>query len=124
MTQPARPKHGGRQKGTPNKAARKRISVADKLEERGVDLIAEVLKTLEGDYKITVLGGVDGKEKMAVPAMPLVGKERADILLKLLEYCAPKMKSVEIKAEDPDGTADEDLDRIPRAKLIELMKGA
>lgn len=88
-------------KGIPNKAARKRISVADRLENLNVDLLKEIW----------------------IEVTQLTGKERVDCLLKLLEYCAPKMRAVEITEEKEPGATDDDLDKIPRNKIVELLKG-
>ena len=72
-------KSGGRQKGTPNR--RNKIDVYGSLEERGIDLVDEILKSLE---------------ECNEPA------DRLHAYFKLLEYCAPKFRAIDHPIDDDE----------------------
>ncbi len=93
----------GRKAGTPNK--RTMLDVHAKLAAAGVDLIKDIL----GDI-----------EKIVDPA------ERASARLKLLEYCAPKLKAVELTGNIGDATAvnEDNVDGLwERARLRAVRNG-
>ena len=71
-----RPKTGGRQKGSLN---RKTLFVLDRIEESGFDLVLDIMQTIN---------------EITNPS------EKADKLLRVLEYCAPKLKEKELTKEE------------------------
>lgn len=65
-------KTGGRRKGTPN---RKTVELADQLLANGIDVVTELVKTLPD----------------------LDAKDKANILLNLMNFLHPKRKAIEVR---------------------------
>ena len=85
-----KPQGSGRKKGTLNKRS---VEVRDQLEELGCNPIAFLAATVLNDRKF--LGLADGKD---APDVPL--KYREDAARDLLQYIAPKLKSIDFKSSD------------------------
>lgn len=69
-----RPENAGRRKGTPNKAS---LKLLDQLLEKNINPVEEILKLMDL---------VDANKKM-------------DAWLKLLSYCYPTLKAIEVQGE-------------------------
>lgn len=96
------PKKAGRPKGSPNK---KTLQVSEILALKGMDLVGELTKILFPDeqereerlnelYSIIEMGGKPPPEMWGIG-----DKDKANLILKLMEYVYPKRRSIDLKAE-------------------------
>lgn len=72
-------RHGGRQKGTPN---RKTLSLIEKCEEYGIDVFEEMLKALQQEPE---------------------PKERFNMAKEIAQYIYPKRKAIEHSTDQEKG---------------------
>jgi len=100
--------NAGRKKGTRNKRSWK---VLDELRKENFEIIPEVLElygyskqiyvplvTLAMENKANGLSMTAGMEPEDVKAMNEAGKSMGDILGKLMSYCYPKLRALEVGA--------------------------
>lgn len=95
---PGQPKTGGRTRGTKNK---KTIVLREKFAEAGFDFVAETMRALK---------------EVGLP------ESRLEALVRLAPYFMTRLKEEEVSLSDLPVDTEDELDLMPTAQLLELVK--
>lgn len=90
-------RHGGRQKGTPNK---KTLAFRELLEAKGLDVVSELKEAIE-NREVEMIKALTG----------------------ILPYIVPRLKEAEIKPDTPPDDKPKDLSSVPTADLVRSLRG-